>query len=127
MACEKLAKAHLCKAGSDPRHVQTSHAYTKKTLPTVLREQLGIQNEKTSLIKDILKYTKKLAGEIELLAPAVTEEGKRPDNCEYPWEDAQKKLWIPIAYTFFTEQLLLEPHGRTVLKLIQWSIDRLAE
>lgn len=125
MACEKLTKAHLCKAGTDPKNVQSSHAYTKKNLPVVLRDQLVLQNVKSKVVKDILKYAKRLAGEIELLAPAVDEGGKRPDNCEYPWEDKQQKLWAPISYTFFTEQLLTEPHGRTVLKLIKASIDRL--
>jgi len=35
MACEKLTKAHLCKAGSDPTKLQSSHAYIAKNLPTM--------------------------------------------------------------------------------------------
>jgi hypothetical protein len=125
MACEKLSKAHLCKAGTDPKHVQSSHAYTKKNLPVVLREQLVIQKASVGVIRDLLKYAKTLAREIELLSPAVDDEGQRPDNCEYPWEDGKKKLWTPMAYTFFTEQLLTHRHARTVLKLINLAIERL--
>lgn len=125
MACEKLTKAHLCKAGTDPKNVQTSHAFTKRNLPIVLRQQLSIQNVKASVARDILKHANRLAGEIELLAPAVDDQGKRPDNCEYPWEDGQNKLWTPMTYKFLTEQLLTEPHGRTILKLINFAIQRL--
>jgi hypothetical protein len=125
MACEKLSKAYLCKAGSDPKHIQSSHAYTKKNLPVVLRDELVIQNAGAGLIRDFLKYARTLAREIELLSPAVDDVGQRPDNCEYPWEDG-KKLWTPMAYTFFTEQLLTHRHARTVLKLINLTIKRLA-
>lgn len=125
MACEKLTKAHLCKSGTDPGHVQTSHAYIKKNLPTVLRDQLDVENYKTKVVRDIMRYVKRLAGEIEVLAPAVNEGGKRPDNCEYPWEDGNKNLRVPMDHTFFTDELLMGRHGRTILKLIGASIDRL--
>jgi len=42
MACEKLTKAHLCQAGSDPQQLQTSHAYVAKNLPIVLRQQMVV-------------------------------------------------------------------------------------
>jgi hypothetical protein len=126
MACEKLAKAHLCKAGRRPEDLQASHAYIAANLPVILRYQLLLVNAKPGVIRSILQFTKRLAREIELLSPAVDDGGRRPDNCEYPWEDVAKKLWIPADYQFFANQLLFQPHGRTVLKLIRAAILRLA-
>jgi hypothetical protein len=125
MVCEKLTKAHLCKAGSRPLALHSSHAYTAKNLPTILREQLEIENAPSGTIRAVFHFARRLAREIELLAPAVDDGGRRPDNCEYPWEDRQGKLWIPADFSFFTEGLLLEPHGRTVLKLLRAAIQRL--
>jgi hypothetical protein len=35
MACEKLCKASLIKAGADPEDLQASHAYIAKHLPII--------------------------------------------------------------------------------------------
>lgn len=48
MACEKLVKAHLIQQGGDPTAFQTSHAYTAKTLPIVIRQELTIRGMKPS-------------------------------------------------------------------------------
>ena len=124
MACEKLTKAYLCNAGSDPSGLQTSHAFTAKNLPIVVRHQI-IQlggNVKTS--EWILQHTKHLSQEIELLAPAVKRGGKRPDNCEYPWEEGGK-IHLPLDHSFTSSALLTAPAGRTFLKLIQEAIRQL--
>ena len=125
MACEKLVKAHLIGHGGDPRSVQTSHAYTAKTLDIVIRHELTIRAIKQPQAKWILKYTKLLAQEIELLAPAVKRAGQRPDNCEYPWEDESGQVHVPLDWTFAPSSLLLAPAGRTLLKLIPNAINRL--
>jgi len=126
MACEKLAKAHLCATGNDPAGLQTSHAFGAKQLPTIIRDELTFEKVKSKLRQDILRYARGLAREIELLAPSVDSAGKRPDNCEYPWEDATGKLWVPVDYAFPVDQLLLHPHGFKVLKLIRRATERLA-
>ena len=41
MAFEKLAKAHLIAAGSDPSDIQSSHAYVAKVVPQIVRESLA--------------------------------------------------------------------------------------
>ena len=92
MACEKLAKARLCMTGADPKTLQSSHAYVAKQLPTIVLDELASEKAKPKVRRDIVKHARRLAREIELLAPAVDAGGKRPDNCEYPWEDATGRV-----------------------------------
>lgn len=125
MTSEKLAKAHLCSGGHDPAPLQTSHAFVAAILPRVLRQELAILNPDRKHARDILKKAKQLAQEIELPAPAVTDEGRRPENCEYPWVDARGKLHVPLDWSFSPSQLLLLPAGRTFLRLVQLAINRL--
>jgi len=125
MACEKLAKAHLIHQGGDPAAFQTSHAYTAKTLDIVIRYELTIRGFKPRQAAAILSHTKRMAQEIELLAPAVKRAGQRPDNCEYPWEDNNGQVHVPLDWSFIPSALLFEPAGRTLLKLIPAAIDRL--
>lgn len=126
MACEKLVKAHLCDQGSAPSSLQSSHAYTAKNLPGVIRVQLTILRAKPKLIRAIVSFTKRIAREIELLAPAVDDGGRRPDNCEYPWEDRGHQLWVPVDWTFFTDQFVKSPVGLKFLKLVHEAIERFA-
>ena len=125
MAFEKLAKAYLCKAGSDPLKLQSSHGYTAKLLPTIVREQMSLLGKGAPKNKRfLLRRCKALAREIELLAPSVDDDGKRPDNCEYPWE-AGNRLYVPAEWSFDHLQLLMEPAGITILKLLHHAIQRL--
>ena len=124
MACEKLTKAHLCVQGSDPRDLQSSHAYVARNLPIVFRQLLSA-GLKVNNPKWLLTHVKHLAYEIELLAPAIRRGGKRQDNCEYPWEDESGQLHSPLDWTFAPSRLLLAPAGRTFLKLLRVAIQRL--
>jgi hypothetical protein len=125
MTCEKITKAHLCSVGIDPVLLQASHGYTAKNLPVIIRQQLARSGVKSKSAPRILHHTKLLAQEIELLAPAVKRGGKRPDNCEYPWEDANGKLHVPLDWTFLPSRFLIEPAGRTFTKLLRGAINRL--
>lgn len=126
MACEKLAKARLCTTGADPKTLQSSHAYIAKQLPTIVLDELVFEKAKPKVRRDIVKHARRLAREIELLAPAVDAGGKRRDNCEYPWDDATGRLWVPADYDFTASQLLAERYGVAVVKLIRRAIERLA-
>ena len=75
--------------------------------------------------REILKQTRHLAQEVEILAPAVKRGGQRPDNCEYPWEDNAEQLHVPLDWTFPPSRLIVERGGPTVLKLIRGAIDSL--
>jgi hypothetical protein len=96
MACEKLVKAHLCWKGTDPATLQDSHAYVAKTLPTVLRQEATFVNFTRGHVREIFRHARHLAQEIDVLAPAVKRGGQRPDNCEYPWEDDDGTLRVPL-------------------------------
>ena len=67
MTCEKLAKAYLCRSGSEPSDLMGSHAYTAKVIPLVLRDQMEIQNTADSLVKAVTQLARHLSREIELL------------------------------------------------------------
>jgi hypothetical protein len=88
MACEKLVKAHLSAAGSDPDDLKTSHAYIAKNLVIVLRTRVArLIPEEREQSRWLLDWLPPVAREIELLAPAVKAGGSREANCEYPWAD----------------------------------------
>jgi len=125
MACEKLTKAQLCAGGSAAADLQKSHGYVAKNLHIVIRTQIGLSQWRVRNPKWVVAHTKLLASEIELLTPAVRRGGRRLDNCEYPWEDEQQRLHVPIRWNFTPSQLIVEPAGRTFLKLLHDAIQRL--
>jgi hypothetical protein len=125
MACEKLAKAYLCGEGTDPATLQSSHAYIAGTLPVVLRQYATFVGVRGAKARAVLTLAKHVSREIELLAPAVRRGGGRPDNCEYPWEDAAGTLHVPLDWTFAPSGMLGQPKGRDFLKLVRGAIGRL--
>jgi len=72
----------------------------------------------------LLTFTRHLAAEIEVANPAVDRNGRRPDNCEYPWEDEQQVLHSPIDWQFSPLQLLRGRFGPRFVKLLQLAIER---
>lgn len=125
MACEKVVKAHLCGEGWDPAILRSSHAYIARWLPVVVRQTALALRFSGKQARAVLRHTNQLAGEIELLAPAVKRSGQRPDNCKYPWEDAAGDLHVPLDWTFIPAQLLVIPAGLLFLKLVRAAIDHL--
>jgi len=67
----------------------------------------------------VLRHSRHLANEIEVLNPAVDRDGQRPDNCEYPWEDNNGVVRSPLDWTFQPSHLLTAPAGRTFLKIVR--------
>lgn len=126
MACEKLCKAHLLQCGDSPETIQSSHGYIAGPLPIVIKAQLVYMGTASKKMEGVISNVRRLAGEIELLNPAVRRDGRRPDNCEYPWK-AGDKVVSPLDWTFHPLALVGEPSGRTFLKLLRGAIDRLLE
>lgn len=126
MVCEKLAKAHLCSAGSDPDTLQSSHAYVAKTLPVIARQIVANRTGGQPRRHDqTMTEIKLLAKEIELLHPNHKANGQRPDNCEYPWKDASALVHAPANHQFPGLHLLSAASGKTLLKIIRLAIDEL--
>ena len=122
MACEKLCKAYLIQGGSSAADLQTSHGYVAKPLPIVIREQILRLRPNLKGMSGVLTHVRHLASEIELLNPAVERGGRRPDNCEYPWEDSGH-VRSPLDWTFSSSHLCTAPAGRTFLKLLREAIN----
>lgn len=126
MACEKLCKAHLCKQPcAAPQDYQSSHAYTAKNLGIIILQQLALTPNPPHNGRFLLAHCKGLAREIELLHPSVDDGGRRPDNCEYPWEQGGR-LYVPAEWSFPALNLVVIQGGPSLLKLIYHAIQRLA-
>ena len=127
MACEKLCKARLIGGGTPPEDLQTSHGYVAKPLPVVIRAELEFREKNLRARAGLLDFTRHLAAEIEVMNPAVDRNRQRPDNCEYPWEDAGLVLHSPLDWSFNPLHLLRERFGLTFVKVLQLAIDRAVE
>jgi hypothetical protein len=124
MACEKPCKAHLIQGGTPPESLQTSHGYIANPLPVIIRHQIIHMKQNIIGMQGVLTQVRHLANEIELLNPAVRRDGRRPDNCEYPWETGDRVI-SPLDWSFHPLRLCTAPAGRTFLKLLRESINRI--
>jgi hypothetical protein len=122
MACEKLAKAHLCTEGSEPERIQASHAYFAKAFPRIAEYHYARMGQSRGKYKGVFQPMRLLAREIELLAPAVDDGGQRPDNCEYPWKLPDGSLRIPAEHAFSNLSLLSTADGFRLLKIVREAI-----
>jgi len=74
-------------------------------------------------MRGVLTLARHLAGEIELLNPAVRRGGTRQDNCEYPWEVGDQII-SPLDWTFPALRLITVRGGPTFIKLLKGAIER---
>jgi len=84
MACEKISKAHRCLGGANPETLRHSHGFAAKVLPQIARELLRRSAFAADLEvapRGLEAMVRQLAREVDLLAPAVDDDGRRPDNC----------------------------------------------
>lgn len=126
MACEKLCKAHLIQGGTPPEDLQASHGYIANPLPIVIKRQILSTGQNPRTMQGLLTRIRHLAGEIEVLNPALRRAGRRPDNCEYPWE-AGDQVISPLDWTFPPLRLVTVPAGRTFIKLLKGAILRILQ
>lgn len=122
MACEKACKAFLLLGGSNYEDISTSHAYVAETLPRLFREFLLDGGASKKAVAHHMRFYAAIAREIELLNPAVTRAGRRPDNCEYPWAAAGDVV-SPLDQSFSASHLLESTAGRAFLKTLQSAIE----
>lgn len=119
MACEKLCKASMIAAGTDPLEVQRSHAHIAKHLPTIVRLYLSREAGRRARDQWIVDAIRPLARKIELLNPAVLDGGRSPENAEYPWLAPDGVSVIPPVDHHFEFSILFEKAGVTMLKIIR--------
>jgi len=118
MACEKLCKASMMKAGADPLELQRSHASIAKHLPKIVQHYVSLRNAQLPRKNWITKALRPLARKIELLNPAMRDGGSAPENCEYPWAGPNGTILVPADHSF-EFSILHERAGVMLLKIIQ--------
>jgi len=118
MACEKVCEAFLCGQGVDPETLRSSHAYISGPLPIIARQQFALQARKLYIDRTwVIQAIRALARKIELLAPAISNAGRQPSNCEYPWAGPDGVIQVPAEHNFGLD-LLHEKAGRHLLKVL---------
>jgi hypothetical protein len=124
MACEKIAKAYRWRDTSTDEHSLThGHVAFSKFIqsflgsPSIRRDYIG----RAELLGNLTRLCRKLAREVEKLAPSVARENS-PENAEYPWEQGESVI-VPCEYAYPSLSLLGEPGGRTFLKLVSRAFD----
>jgi tRNA nucleotidyltransferase/poly(A) polymerase len=114
MAAEKACKAHLTIA-SGHDSVRRSHAYIARILPMIARQYYTKLNDNNEISRWEVEAIKRLAREIQVLAPACSEGDLREDNSEYPWADSKGEVCIPCEYSFPN----IDDGSRLIVRLIR--------
>jgi len=116
MAAEKTCKAHLTLQNGH-ENVRDIHCVIKKNLPAIARHFYAVLGIDRRIAQGEIGVVKRLAAEIEVLAPACEHGGARPDNTEYPWEDSTGRVYTPSDYTF--PNIDDGPESRTIPRLVR--------
>ena len=127
MAFEKTAKAHYwgtTPGGLDHSRMNKTHEVAQKFLPVVVRNYWMTRSRGQAPAEDFMDGIRLLCREIDLLAPAVSDDQQRKDNCEYPWELLDENGGVsgirsPLDQSFAAEGLLKRRHGVTLLKAVK--------
>jgi hypothetical protein len=119
MACEKIAKAYRWRDTFAGEHGLThEHVAFSKFIqsflgsPAVRKDYQG----RVEQLRNLSKLCRKLAREVEKLAPAV-DRVNNPENAEYPWEQGSEVV-VPCDYGYPSLSLLGETGGRTFLNFV---------
>ena len=124
MACEKIAKAYrLRDAETFTTNDLYSHVAFSKFILYFLRTQQLKERYRAQEAKrrQMERYARILAIEIEKLAPAVDRD-QTPENAEYPWIIGET-IFVPCRHRYPVSRLLGEQGGRDILKLIEIAIE----
>jgi hypothetical protein len=109
---EKLCKAYLW-ANSQESALHTRHNVVTKVLPAIISEhwrRIGFDKR-----PDMVPI-RRLCREIDLLHPQVDNDGRRPDNVEYPWTGQLGQVEVPANWKFDLAAKLDSYYGRLILK-----------
>lgn len=134
MYLEKVAKAYAWPTDAKCRE-QTSlgsgHSYVAKLVPRIFMEGFRRQ-EGRNPSGSLQKRIRELCREIDLLQPAADDGGKRPDNCEYPWNVCDNlgnasDVESPTEFPFQILDSKYRADLQTLMKVIGPEVRRLAE
>jgi len=114
MATEKACKAHLTMMMGH-ENVRKTHGYIVSNLPIMARNFYANINNSKEISRWEICAIKKIAKEIQVLAPACDDGDMREDNCEYPWDDGKGNIQIPCKYNFPN----IDDSARNVVRLIR--------
>lgn len=124
MACEKIAKAYrlrdLVSFDLDDlySHIVFSKFITGFLKSTPVKRRYLSQESKR---RQVERYARSLAVEIEKLAPAVDRE-QTPANVEYPWT-AGAAIFVPCRHDYSVSHRLREQGSRDFLKMLEIAIE----
>ncbi len=87
-----------------------------KILPQLVREhwrRIGFSD------RPDISAISELCREVDLLHPQIDDNGRRPDNVEYPWLDHEGSVRAPARERFALASRIQTPAGRLLLKAAQ--------
>ncbi|HLQ44387.1 MAG TPA: hypothetical protein VK137_06650, partial [Planctomycetaceae bacterium] len=87
----------------------------------------AVQAIPLAVIRNRTKQARRLFREIELLHPQVSDGGRRPDNCEYPWDDGAGRILVPAEHHFEALRLVDQQGGPQILKIVEAAINDLCQ
>lgn len=112
MWLEKPCKAYLWLPEGDDE-LRMRHNVVEKVLPRMISEhwrRIGFSQ------RPDMAAIRALCREIDLLHPQIDDNGRRPDNVEYPWLGEDGHAVAPRAATFRLAERLHGPAGRLLMK-----------
>jgi hypothetical protein len=121
MFLEKLCKVHLWRDWGPIQgrpEFLTSHGVIAKALPLAVSKLLA-KDKGRPIRSDEMFEIRRICREIELLAPAIDDDRRRPDNCEYPWagmDQGQSVVLAPCEWRFPLGKRLNSPLGTLLIK-----------
>jgi hypothetical protein len=113
MWLEKLCKAYLWIPETGGEDLRFKHNVIARVLPSLIsrhRQRLGVRDDKD------MSAIRRLCREIDLLHPQVDDEGRRPENVEYPWKGSTGEVETPAHWKFSLAGQLYTNPGRQLLK-----------
>lgn len=113
MWLEKLCKAYLWQPEAAADDLRMKHNVVDKILPRIIAEhwrRIGFEQ------RPDIGAIRQLCREVDLLHPQVDDNGRRPDNVEYPWIGSAGNSEVPAQWNFPLARRLYSPSGRLLLK-----------
>ena len=113
MWLEKLCKAYLWMPNSAAEDLRGRHNVIDKVLPRIIGDhwrRIGFQHRPN------IAAIRQLCREIDLLHPQIDDNGRRPDNVEYPWTSKSGDVEVPARWKFRLLARLYSNPGRLLLK-----------